>query len=536
MRSVLLACTLASVGVFAKDIPSPLTRDGNRLVLSPGIYAGLKKATWENIRVTGFPLGAQTVTLDLARFEVLTPDAQIVVGSPEGDKPLPRPDVILLRGKIAGVAESEVYLSLTPTGSRGWIETPNDRLLLCANEDGSSTYVTREELASATVDDWTCGVIPTGTECDADVSAADATWPRVCSVAIETDYEFTGNVFHGNSTASTTYVATLMGAMDTIYRRDFKTQMVVPYIRIWTENNDPWSAGNTGDELGAFVNYWNANMGGVKRTLAHFLSGRALGGGVAYLTVLCNGTYGYGLSANLGGFFPPALQRNAGNWDPFVVAHEIGHNFGNPHTHDYNPPLDTCGLGCTDPPFWTGTIMSYCHVCSGGMNNINLKFHPQMIIDTEARLSTTFLNCVTKTQVRLSLQPEFYYPAGVNIGGNVKFYDATSHELRSSTNFWWNGQTVNITGPVGKTEVEVKLGNWLIKKQVVDLFPPQTAMVQFNLTNGDANKDNVVDVFDINTVLAYFGSGLGMGDLNWDRIVDVYDMNIVFLNFGISGD
>ena len=51
-----------------------------------------------------------------------------------------------------------------------------------------------------------------------------------------------------------------------------------------------------GAEHTEFQNYWSANMGGVTRIVAHLISSRALGGGVAYIDGLCNGP-GYGLSA-----------------------------------------------------------------------------------------------------------------------------------------------------------------------------------------------------------------------------------------------
>ncbi len=59
-------------------------------------------------------------------------------------------------------------------------------------------------------------------------------------------------------------------------------------------------------------------------------------------------------------------------------VHEIGHNFGSGHTHDgYSPQIDTCGSGqCSSqlPLAKSATIMSYCHRCNGGMENVDYTF------------------------------------------------------------------------------------------------------------------------------------------------------------------
>ena len=61
-----------------------------------------------------------------------------------------------------------------------------------------------------------------------------------------------------------------------------------------------------------------------------------------------------------------------------VFTHELGHNFGAPHTHDLNPPVDNCAGGdCSVTP--NGTIMSYCHGCPGGLENIRMEFHSRNI-------------------------------------------------------------------------------------------------------------------------------------------------------------
>jgi hypothetical protein len=103
-------------------------------------------------------------------------------------------------------------------------------------------------------------------------------------------------------------------------------------------------------------------------------------GGIAWLNAVCS-TTGYGVSAYLNGSFPYPLQdHHSGNWDVVVVSHELGHNFGAIHTHSYSPPIDNCGNGnCQGAA--NGTIMSYCHTCPGGIANIELIFHPLLVID-----------------------------------------------------------------------------------------------------------------------------------------------------------
>lgn len=104
--------------------------------------------------------------------------------------------------------------------------------------------------------------------------------------------------------------------------------------------------------------------------LVHSLTTRSIGGGIAYLGGLYSPVrYGYGVSGSLNGEFHP--------WDLIVVAHELGHNFGASHTHDMTPQIDTCGVSCPADPSGA-TIMSYCHLCSGGLSNVEFEFHPRV--------------------------------------------------------------------------------------------------------------------------------------------------------------
>jgi hypothetical protein len=92
-----------------------------------------------------------------------------------------------------------------------------------------------------------------------------------------------------------------------------------------------------------------------------------------------NGHYGggYGVSSSLAGQFSTSNPNLY--WDLLCFSHEIGHNFNSRHTHCYSPPVDQCyasEAGCysgqTSVPPEKGTIMSYCHLLSGGYDNIKL--------------------------------------------------------------------------------------------------------------------------------------------------------------------
>jgi len=214
-----------------------------------------------------------------------------------------------------------------------------------------------------------------------------------------------------------TYIGNLVGFSSTLYQSEISSSFVVPSISLWTTPSDPWSQQDTNCGLMEFGHYWNQNRTNVSRTIAHFLSGRSLGGGVAWLGVLGSGPFnvtascpglatdapwggGYGFTANLAGTFN--INSPSAVWDIIAVSHEIGHNFNSPHSHCYNglggnanaidqcfsgeckqpgsngTCLSLCYQGPTSLPGPTGagsaTIMSYCHLLSGGLSNISFTF------------------------------------------------------------------------------------------------------------------------------------------------------------------
>ncbi|MCG3127192.1 MAG: hypothetical protein CHACPFDD_02050 [Phycisphaerae bacterium] len=326
----------------------------------------------------------------LERVEAFMPGAQVVLGGAGGDTPTETPPVVMFAGRVVGADDSRAFLALSPFFAYGFVQCDGQTMLISsgrADEWRETVIYSVASLPEEFIDPsrFMCGsdglelVGAASPEDGASGASREAPPCRVAYMAIDTDHEFTANLFGGNTTAAAAYAATLVGGMSSIYTRDFNCRVMISYLRLWETPADPWDQTDMGAQLSQFQSVWNSTQGGVFRHLAHIFSGRCLGGGVAWVGVVCNGTYGYALSSCLGGYFPYPIQNNSGaNWDLFVVAHETGHNFGAPHTHDMNPQIDNCAGGdCSVCP--NGTIMSYCHGCPSGMGCVRMEMHTRTV-------------------------------------------------------------------------------------------------------------------------------------------------------------
>jgi hypothetical protein len=330
--------------------------------------------------------------LDLAKIEVASEDlvvetARVERGSVVTTTIAPqRPNAYA--GSVPGAGESYAYIGvgtgeaghlvagfIVVDGERWWLSN-GPREALAAGLPPMLSHDTAFDGKS--FDGLRCGAedLPAQPDAPGDGGIAGGAGCREFRMAIETDTEFTMGAHGGSVIAAQQYALLLMGAASQVYDREINCKLQTRYLRLWT-GVDPWNQTAMGDQLSEYQGYWNANMGTVARDLGHFLSARSLGGGVAWLSVACaNIGYGYGLSSGIGYGFPyPLIDHSHSNWEPMVVCHEIGHNFGAPHTHSMTPPADGCGNNDCSAA-WGGTIMSYCHICSGGMSNIVLEFHP----------------------------------------------------------------------------------------------------------------------------------------------------------------
>ena len=342
----------------------------------------------ERTVLSAFPLGSRrTADLVVERFTPFEPGVRVEVMGAGGRRPLALPDHVYFRGKIADEDDSLVVLVAARNGVRGFVVSGGDVFPFGPDSRGGHrSYSLRD--ADPTIHrppgDFCANdlhpeavAVPPAAELLPPVAAAPGAL-RLADIAIETDQELRAHFL--SDAAELDYLASLAAATTAIYERDVAVRLRFSYIRLWN-SPDPWTATDPTGSLNELRRYWNdptnqmATVAG-PRTLVHFVSGKSIQGGVAYIDVLCSTGLGYGVSQVYGSF---DLSRPSQIWDVLVFAHEVGHNFGSPHTHCYSPPIDQCynqETGCYSGPVVSsrGTIMSYCHLLAGGLSNMDLRF------------------------------------------------------------------------------------------------------------------------------------------------------------------
>lgn len=374
--------------------------------------------------------------VELVRFDVYAPGARIVKIEDGQAIEVPRSRLVFFQGYSPEDPGTRLVVSIDPDTRvlAGTAFTGKGTHELRPSEDTAGDHLVAA-LAEPQEKDggpsWSCGQQQdpvTGSPLSALFSAAAlGTVPKAgitslhtAVIAVDTDNELMSLKFGNNSTAATNYIANLIARMNVMYERDLLVRLVqgLTILRPST-TADPYVQGpgvpgcascTNGNQLSEFSNYWSAGCGGActgagaSRTLAMMLSGKQSSSfsasGVAWLDTLCSTSLGYSFTQ----VFKFAQDTSAN--DASLVGHEIGHNFGSPHTHCYSPPVDTCFNGeacytgstsCPAPatyngvPNVTGTVMSYCHLTGCGSSEV---FHTRTVDLLDDKIMARVGQCI----------------------------------------------------------------------------------------------------------------------------------------------
>ena len=329
------------------------------------------------------PYGDKTYTLNLARADVLQEDFTVETDRGRG---VYKRQGVQYRGIVDGNPSHIASFNLTPTDKTGFFSTDEGNFVL--TKDGNDLIIYNEQTMDLP------GIIycetPTGSvPVTVDPNLISGIGCKTVNVYFECDYAFYQSK-GSNINTLTDYVLGFFNQVATLYaNEDIAIQVSALYA--WT-TPDPYVSYTTPS---AILNPFRTTRGtAYNGNIAHFLTTRSnINGGIAYVDALCNKAYAYGVSK----VFTTYSSFPTYSWTVNVVAHELGHTIASPHTHSCTwsgGALDNChapeGSCATGPaPVNGGTIMSYCHTTSTGINfNNGFGVQPGNLLRTRVQNAT----------------------------------------------------------------------------------------------------------------------------------------------------
>ncbi len=354
----------------------------------------------KRIRIDRLPIyDNERSVIDLEEFQVWSPDAKVILHGDDGVilEKLDPPPMRFFRGLVNGDPESFAFFSMDPSGGniQALIVTRDKKFSVASarrrgvrpggrpdeSVDVFLTTFNDEDSVAETTGMWQCEVDkmkirPVSSPLQATginglpvvAQGISGSQSYAIKVDIETDFELYQNA-GSSSTTLTNYITNLTGAVSTIYNRDLKTNVTQGNVNIYTTSADPWNATNPDSGISELGDYYHTNHGGPTASSVVFLSGKGIGGGIAWESIVCGnerlcssancgdptfnghyagpyawcggignlGTVGLGTipdpNATTGGTLYGMTSGTQTYWPLTEYAHELGHNMAGQHTH-----------------------------------------------------------------------------------------------------------------------------------------------------------------------------------------------------------
>jgi hypothetical protein len=354
--------------VEVKETPNTKSDDTDKylVTIDPQDLKSIYSSGEPFIRLS-IPYGQQKISLLLAKTDVLSQDFQIHTSDGKYSTDQYRPGTYY-RGMIEGDYTSLVALSFFNDDIIGMISTAQDGNIMITKTAQRNTFMLYSDKNMKAEKPAMCGTVePEGYAEEVKKILQDGinTRDQKCfKQYLECDYALFLN--KGSVSATTNWVTALYNNVAALYENE-NLSTHISEIYVWT-SADPYSTSNSYSALKQFKNLRPSFNGDLGQLVA--LGGNNVGG-IAWVNTLCTPfKYSY---ANI---YSTYSNVPVYSWTVQVMTHEIGHNLGSPHTHSCTWPggaIDNCYYveGSCNPgpaPVDGGTIMSYCHLTSYGIN------------------------------------------------------------------------------------------------------------------------------------------------------------------------
>lgn len=386
------------------------------------------------------PVGPQeSVNIKLFKKDIFSDGHLVKLGSNPDEYLETEQRSVHYWGVVEGKDNSLAAFSFSNTGIMGMFSFKNRTWNIGKLNNESGIYILYEISALKKEVTFECGVSDANIKQKVRTDMAETpSNPENCiRVYVEVDHDIYLN--KGDTTAAINYVEGAFSQAFILYANEL-INTTISEIFVW-DVPSPYSGSGSGAYLNGFRSYRN-NNGGYNGDLAHLVNLENYGG-VAWLDVVCSSSFGYAYS----GINSSYQNVPTYSWTVMVIAHEMGHNVGSPHTHacvwnGNSTPIDCCGpeagyndgscgsgFNCTIPLPNQGTVMSYCHLIGGVGIDLNEGFHPQVgtLFQNEVYNSGCLSTCGNEPLLALFS----YDNSDICVGSSVSYLDQSTGNVIS---------------------------------------------------------------------------------------------------------
>ena len=424
-----------------------------------------------------------TVELELVEVNIFAPGFSIKTSVPTNEA-IPESLGVHYRGIVKGNTRSLAAISVFKNEIMGFYSTEaegNTVIGRLAGENPTNMHVVYDERDLKATPDFECDVELPTTLPNLNLQTPDAATSSCVRIYLEADHTLFLN--KGSVANTGSYLTGVFNQTAALFNND-GVSVSISEITVW---NSP-SPFDLTDSLTALRTFRTTRTS-FNGDLAHLVTLDREFGGRAFLNVLCNRGSAYGVS-DLNSTFSNIPTYS---WSVGVLTHELGHNLGSPHTQSCvwngdNTAIDGCvppeDGTCPRPAIPTngGTIMSYCHLTSAGINFIHgFGSQPRTLITNRVNAASCLTSCGS------SVLPAPTANSATNVTGNSfranwsSVSSATGYRLDVSANSSFSSFVTGFNN--------LDVGN-VLNRSVTGLSEGTTYFYRVRAYNGSGTSSN----------------------------------------------